>query len=440
MAALESMPIDESAVNTPSQPVSHHNRSRGYWDDVYRQTLALLKKNYLLAYRNRTSTFLRTLSSAFFILVIFLVNEGLKARFAVETFYKDLPVPQSFAIKPIPACVPKFGKQDCLTFVYSPAPSNAFVPIRDFQDLQEFTSVTRCQSVNRSCAELFRVHTIVRGIMTNNGAVSLNGSSHPIPAEKVFGFQTPHSMDTFLGDNPEYAQAGYIFASRSENETTFVIQQNSTVTQVRGTFKQPYRECTLPMQLQAYREIVRLFNKTFEIDLFLKEFAHPALDVSTFEAEIAPLFLLGGLLRFLVGPGFAIAAPPRMSITAANTLRSAGSMFPFVIQISEILMERERKLRQAMATMGLHDLAYWLSWHLFLTSVAILFGFFIYVFGCIFQFRFFLKNGPDHHHAHTPLRSMLVGSPYADAARKRRDSIGGGGVWGGTGQTLGWCS
>ena len=68
-------------------------------------------------------------------------------------------------------------------------------------------------------------------------------------------------------------------------------------------------------------------------------------------------------------------------------------MFPFVIQISEIVMERERKLRQAMATMGMHDLSYWLSWHLFLTSVAMLFGFFIYVFGCIFQFRIFLKNG-----------------------------------------------
>ena len=134
--------------------------------------------------------------------------------------------------------------------------------------------------------------------MKNNGAVSLNGSrSDPIPVEKVFGFQTPLSMDTFLSDKPEYAQAGYIFASRSENETTFVIQQNSTVTQVRGTYKQPYRECTLPMQLQAYREIVRLFNKAFEIEIFLKEFAHPALDVSTFEAEIAPLFLLGGFLR-----------------------------------------------------------------------------------------------------------------------------------------------
>jgi ABC-type multidrug transport system permease subunit len=71
----------------------------------------------------------------------------------------------------------------------------------------------------------------------------------------------------------------------------------------------------------------------------------------------------------------------------------SGSMFPFVIQISEIVMERERKLRQALATMGMHDLSYWLSWHLFLTSVAMLFGFFIYVFGCIFQFRLFLKNG-----------------------------------------------
>ena len=117
-------------------------------------------------------------------------------------------------------------------------------------------------------------------------------------------------------------------------------------------------------------------------------------------------------------------------------------MFPFVIQISEILMERERKLRQAMATMGLHDLSYWLSWHLFLTSVALLFAFFIYVFGCIFQFRFFLKNGRAPARAIPPCRSTLgTACPLsgdAARARARRDGMGGWG-WGGPGQTSGWC-
>jgi hypothetical protein len=41
-------------------------------------------------------------------------------------------------------------------------------------------------------------------------------------------------------------------------------------------------------------------------------------------------------------------------------------MFPFVIQMGEVVMERELKLRQALQAMGLHDTAYWLSWHLYI--------------------------------------------------------------------------
>jgi hypothetical protein len=71
----------------------------------------------------------------------------------------------------------------------------------------------------------------------------------------------------------------------------------------------------------------------------------------------------------------------------------AGAMFPFVIQMNEVVMERELKLRQALQAMGLHDTAYWLSWHMYQSGMALLFGFFIWVFGMIFQLRMFLKNG-----------------------------------------------
>ncbi|KAJ0780883.1 hypothetical protein HanPI659440_Chr06g0242851 [Helianthus annuus] len=37
-------------------------------------------------------------------------------------------------------------------------------------------------------------------------------------------------------------------------------------------------------------------------------------------------------------------------------------MFGFVLQISSLIVEKELKLRQAMAMMGLYDTAYWLSW------------------------------------------------------------------------------
>jgi hypothetical protein len=68
-------------------------------------------------------------------------------------------------------------------------------------------------------------------------------------------------------------------------------------------------------------------------------------------------------------------------------------MFPFVIQMNEVVMERELKLRQALQAMGLHDTAYWLSWHMYQSGMALLFGFFIWVFGMIFQLKMFHKNG-----------------------------------------------
>jgi hypothetical protein len=68
-------------------------------------------------------------------------------------------------------------------------------------------------------------------------------------------------------------------------------------------------------------------------------------------------------------------------------------MYPFVIQMSEIVMEKELKLHKALQAMGLHDVAYWLSWHLYQSVMALIFGFFIWVFGSIFQFRMFLRNG-----------------------------------------------
>ena len=62
----------------------------------------------------------------------------------------------------------------------------------------------------------------------------------------------------------------------------------------------------------------------------------------------------------------------------------------------------------ALQAMGLHDASYWLSWHLYQSLMALLFGFFIWVFGMIFQFRLFLRNGaPPPTPPHTPPHPTL---------------------------------
>ena len=70
----------------------------------------------------------------------------------------------------------------------------------------------------------------------------------------------------------------------------------------------------------------------------------------------------------------------------------SGAMFPFAIQITEVVVEKELKLRQAMSSMGMHDLAYWLSWHVYQSAMSLLSAFFIFCFGAIFQLQLFTKN------------------------------------------------
>jgi hypothetical protein len=265
----------------------HSGHEGGFFSDLPRQVLALTRKNMVLAYRNRTATFLRIFSSFFFILLIFLVNEALKGRFAKDPYYKDFPDPPREIIDGIPACS---SGANCITFAYTPAPGPQFRPSSTYASLSEFTtSVGNCGSP-LDCAEMFRVHRVVRGIMTGN---MINGLSVPIPTSAVLGFRTQMEMDGYLFNNTNVVQGCYIFSAPSDRTVTFVLQMNSTAQGSRGEFLRPYLTIALPMQVQAHRAIGQLINPGLKLEIAKKLFAHPAFDVSSFEGVIAPLFLLG---------------------------------------------------------------------------------------------------------------------------------------------------
>ncbi len=261
--------------------------------DLPRQILALTKKNLLLAYRNRTATFLRILSSFFFILLIFLVNEALKGRFAKDPYYKDYPNPPREVIDGIPACISKEGVR-CLTFVYTPAPDSmnglGFSPTTPFSALDDFKKSVGDCGPQPVCEEMFRVHRVVKGIMDGN---EIKGQKMPIPSSNVLGFRNQSAMDDYLFDNAGRIQGGYVFSAQSDRAITFALQINSTSSSIRGVFQRPYLTVALPMQAQAHRSIAQLINPGSKIEIASKLFAHPAFDVSTFEGIVAPLFLLG---------------------------------------------------------------------------------------------------------------------------------------------------
>ena len=162
-------------------------------------------------------------------------------------------------IQGIPACVPKANAApkiplpkgiSCLTLVYTPAPDQSgagFSPEKQYSSLDDFTAGTKCEL--QVCNELYRVHLVIKSIMANN---SINGKPSPIPPQNVLGFRNETALDQYLLDNPDVAQGGYIFAVApppNPPSITFVMQMNSTSSEIRGVWQRPYFEIGLPMQV-----------------------------------------------------------------------------------------------------------------------------------------------------------------------------------------------
>ncbi|XP_058788357.1 ABC transporter A family member 2-like [Vicia villosa] len=294
---------------------------------VTQQYKALLKKNALLSWRSKRSILLQLLSPIIFIFLIFAVDKAIKAQTSTTSSYKSVKNPSSLPSPPIPPCEHKFFvKLPCYDFVWSGDNNPKF-------------------------------HTIVSRIIGNN-------PGRPIPISKVKSFRDKGEVDQWLYDNPMQCPGAIHFREKNATVITYGIQTNSTSVQKRGRYEDPTFSFQLPLQLAAEREIARFLigDPSFKWNVFLKEFAHPAM---------SPFSAVG-----TIGPAFFLAI----------------AMFNFVLQMSSLVTEKELKLRQAMTVMGLYDSAYWISWLTWETVVTVLSSILIVLSGMMFQFDFFLKN------------------------------------------------
>lgn len=195
--------------------------------------------------------------------------------------------------------------------------------------------------------------------------ISIRNSGRPIDfGTKTLGFSSPSDVDAWLLANP-YRTTGALHFSISGGSISFGVQTNSTARQVRGNYEDPTFAYQVPLQSAAEKEIARFLaqNESLEWTPSYTEFAHPAIETISVVGSVGPTFLF------------------------------AAAMFGFVIQMSNLVLEREQKLRQVMSTMGLLDSAYWTSWLLWEVGLSIISSLLIVLFGMLFQFRFFLQ--PD---------------------------------------------
>ncbi|KAL9375204.1 hypothetical protein Peur_032083 [Populus x canadensis] len=202
-----------------------------------------------------------------------------------------------------------------------------------------------------------RIGNIVTAIMNNN-------PNRQIPPGKVKSFKTPEEVDDWLLRNPMQVPGALHFVDVSPSLITYGLQTNSTPIVRRGHYEDPTFKYQIPLQIAAEREIARsiIGVSTFTWSVGLTEFAHPAKATFSAVATVGPAFFL------------------------------AFTMFGFVLQISNLVAEKELKLRQAMNMTGLYESAYWTSWIIWEGIITFISSLLLVLFGMMFQFDFFKKN------------------------------------------------
>ncbi|XP_059443724.1 ABC transporter A family member 2-like isoform X2 [Corylus avellana] len=228
---------------------------------LWQQYAALLKKNLLLSWRNKTGTFMQLFSSFFFMFLIFAIQKAIEARFSTSTAYKSVTDPKPLLLPPIPPCEDKFyTKLPCYDFLWSGNASPA-------------------------------ARRIVTNIMANN-------PGRPIPESKVQSFGTPTEVDAWLLSNPMRCPGALHFVERNATVISYGIQTNSTPASVRGNYEDPTFKFQIPLQIAAEREIARYLigDPSFSWNVGFKEFAHPAVQTFSAVAAAGPTFFLAAVM------------------------------------------------------------------------------------------------------------------------------------------------
>ncbi|XP_028787945.1 ABC transporter A family member 2 [Neltuma alba] len=236
---------------------------------LLQQYTALLKKNFLLSWRNRKASFLQLLSPLFFMFLIFAIDRAIQARYSSSTANESVTDPGTLTSPPITPCEEKFFvKLPCYDFVWSGNGNPKF-------------------------------QTIVNRIMANN-------PGRPIPSSKVISFGNAAEVDDWLFNDPMRCPGALHFNEKNATAIGYGVQTNSTFIQKRGRYEDPTFSFQLPLQLAAEREIARYLigDPSFSWSFSFKEFAHPAIEFFSTVGSVGPAFFLAiAMFNFVLQMG-----------------------------------------------------------------------------------------------------------------------------------------
>lgn len=323
-------------------------RKRPIWVPVIlrphlRQTFALYKKNWLLTVRDRRAVIIQLLVPFVLMFFLWVLKFALESNQSRQVLTKDITRQEVSQVSSLPRCI--IGQYNTLGLCYS---------------LGYVVSAG-----NEAWADAF---------------IEIIRSKNNIPVEEVQPrFASYDAAQTYLLANVNVTQGVYYLypvtspanctASQVSGGTctlislTYDIQYNQTATAKGRGQTVPAYDVLLPLQ-SALESAVFIYSNGDDFDYkpSLLQFPHPALSAVDIISTSGPSFFLGCL------------------------------MFNLVIQLGQIVAEKEFNLRQAMTVVGLKDSVYWFTW---ITTNMIwnaLSGFLLVLAGLIFQFDFFLKN------------------------------------------------
>jgi hypothetical protein len=214
-------------------------------------------------------------------------------------------------------------------------------------------------------------YTLIYAPANNDAVNSIMASlakSENIPPSEVRRFENQTAIDDFLSTHAgqNSTNAGVLFEIDGTS-IKYSLQYNHTQVYSRGKLLDVMKYIVLPTQKALDREILRHFSGKSNLvyEPSTSAFPHPELLPQDIVAAAGPSFFFGTL------------------------------MFNFVIQMGQIVGEKEFLLRQGMEVMGLNFFIYWFTWFTTNFVMNTISAVLLIIAGLIFQLQFFILNDPE---------------------------------------------
>jgi hypothetical protein len=320
------------------------------YEVIIHQTCLLLRKNYILQKRSRAALATQLFVGLIFVGLLRVLQISIESNPWFRNDFFKVRNPTSNDVLFPSECIPGDAWDDdrgCLSFIVAP------------------NSTDSLGAFARNVAQEMANTASLPGIGEQRGWAMM---------------ESEEAIDSWLFAHPNATNVAIIFHSEGEYQSPYWVERSdfqpiSYTLQYNGTQicnVIDVLDCTNPKVdlMASFQRLVdqsmlrvKSGNKEAKIDVAFADFPHPA-----------------GSLDWDV-----------MEDQGKNWLYIA-IIFNFIIQLVSIVTEKERKLRDAMAQMGMRRTAYWLSWFISCEIINVLAVTFLCLFGMAVDMEFFTEN------------------------------------------------